>query len=84
VQVGTEVIVRFNLHDELEAGLQQQLYESAVRDPLTRAYNRKHFAERMRAELAHAAYVELDAGHWSLVERPVEAAAALDSFWAGT
>jgi diguanylate cyclase (GGDEF)-like protein len=55
VQVGTEVIVRFNLHDELEAALQQQLYESAVRDPLTRAYNRKHFAERLRAELAHAA-----------------------------
>jgi diguanylate cyclase (GGDEF)-like protein len=54
VQVGTEVIVRFNLHDELEAALQQQLYESAVRDPLTRAYNRKHFAERLRAELAHA------------------------------
>src|SRR5262249_33550271 len=37
-----------------EAALQQQLYESAVRDPLTRAYNRKHFAERLRAELAHA------------------------------
>ncbi|GAC1536652.1 MAG: hypothetical protein NVS3B10_00700 [Polyangiales bacterium] len=55
VQVGTEVIVRFNLHDEMEAALQQQLYESAVRDPLTGAYNRKHFAERMRAELAHAA-----------------------------
>lgn len=54
VQVGTEVIVRFNLHDELEAALQQQLYESAVRDPLTRAYNRKHFAERLRAEMAHA------------------------------
>jgi two-component system, cell cycle response regulator len=54
VQVGTEVIVRFNYHDEMEAQLQQQLYESAVRDPLTRAYNRKHFAERLRAELAHA------------------------------
>ncbi len=39
---------------------------------------------RAAAELAHAAYVELDAGHWSLVERPVEAAAALESFWAGT
>ncbi|MEO7092513.1 MAG: GGDEF domain-containing protein [Polyangiales bacterium] len=54
VQVGTEVIVRFNYHDELEASLQQQLYQSAVRDPLTNAYNRKHFGERLRAELAHA------------------------------
>ncbi|GAC1351389.1 MAG: GGDEF domain-containing protein [Polyangiales bacterium] len=54
VQIGTEVIVRFNFHDELEASLQQQLYESAVRDPLTRAYNRKHFQERLTSEIAHA------------------------------
>ncbi len=55
VQIGTEVIVRFSFHDELEAALQHQLYESAVRDPLTRAFNRKHFSERLKAELAHAA-----------------------------
>jgi diguanylate cyclase (GGDEF)-like protein len=54
LQIGTEVIVRFNFHDELEAGLQQQLYESAHRDPLTRAYNRKHFGERLRSEIGHA------------------------------
>jgi diguanylate cyclase (GGDEF)-like protein len=54
LQIGTEVIVRFNYHDELEAGLQQQLYESAHRDPLTRAYNRKHFGERLRSEIGHA------------------------------
>ncbi|MBL8716636.1 MAG: GGDEF domain-containing protein [Myxococcales bacterium] len=54
VQVGTEVILRFNQLDDLEAQLQQQLYESAVRDPLTRAYNRKHFQERLRSEIAHA------------------------------
>jgi two-component system, cell cycle response regulator len=54
VQVGTEVIVRFTFMDEMEAQLQQQLYESAVRDPLTRAYNRKHFSERLKAEVAHA------------------------------
>jgi two-component system cell cycle response regulator len=54
VQVGTEVIVRFNFHDEMEAQMQQQLYESAVRDPLTRAHNRKHFQERLKGEIAHA------------------------------
>ncbi len=54
IQVGTEVIVRFNFLDDMEAQLQQQLYESAVRDPLTKAYNRKHFQERMRSEIAHA------------------------------
>jgi diguanylate cyclase (GGDEF)-like protein len=54
IQIGTEVIVRFHFLDDLEAQLQQQLYESAVRDPLTRAYNRKHFQERLRSEIAHA------------------------------
>jgi pimeloyl-ACP methyl ester carboxylesterase len=39
---------------------------------------------RAAAELAHAPFVELDAGHWAIVERPAEAAAALESFWAGT
>lgn len=54
IQVGTEVVVRFNFLDEMEAQLQHQLYESAVRDPLTRAYNRKHFQERLKSEIAHA------------------------------
>ena len=64
VQVGTEVIVRFTFMDEMEAQLQQQLYESAVRDPLTRAYNRKHFSERLKAEVAHALRHR---GHLSLI-----------------
>jgi pimeloyl-ACP methyl ester carboxylesterase len=38
---------------------------------------------RAAAELAGAEYVELDAGHWSVVERPDETAAALERFWAG-
>jgi pimeloyl-ACP methyl ester carboxylesterase len=38
---------------------------------------------RAAAELAHATYVELDAGHWAIVERPAEAAGALETFWAG-
>jgi pimeloyl-ACP methyl ester carboxylesterase len=37
---------------------------------------------RAAAELAHGRYVELDAGHWAIVERPAEAAAALEPFWA--
>lgn len=36
---------------------------------------------RAAAQLAGAEYVELDAGHWSVVERPHETAAALERFW---
>ena len=39
---------------------------------------------RAAAQLANARYVELDGGHWAIIERPAEAAAALESFWAGT
>ena len=55
IHLGPGMLVRFNMYDDLEAGVQVQLYESAVKDPLTRAYNRKHFNERMRAELGYAA-----------------------------
>ena len=55
IHLGPGVILRFNRYDELEAGVQRELYESAVRDPLTRAFNRKHFQERLHGELAFAA-----------------------------
>ncbi len=55
IQVGTAVILKYALLDAREARLQQQLYESAVRDALTGAYNRQHFEERLRGELEHAA-----------------------------
>jgi two-component system cell cycle response regulator len=64
IQVGTEVVVQFTFMDEMEAQLQHQLYESAVRDPLTRAYNRKHFQERLKNEIAHALRHR---GHLSLI-----------------
>jgi len=64
IQVGTEVVIRFTFMDEMEAQLQHQLYESAVRDPLTRAYNRKHFQERLKSEIAHALRHR---GHLSLI-----------------
>jgi pimeloyl-ACP methyl ester carboxylesterase len=48
-----------------------------VHDPFaTPAYG------RAAAELADAPFVELDAGHWAVAERPAAAAAALESFWA--
>jgi len=36
---------------------------------------------RVAAARVGAPFVELDAGHWSVAERPVEAAAALEDFW---
>ena len=54
IHLGPGVILRFCVWDQLEASMQQQLYESAVTDPLTHAYNRKHFQERLRGEINHS------------------------------
>jgi diguanylate cyclase (GGDEF)-like protein len=40
--------------DAHQKNLLDELYESSVRDPLTGAFNRRHFAERLEAELAYA------------------------------
>lgn len=54
VQLGPRVVFRFTLLDEAEEKLQRQLFESATRDPLTGAYNKKYVTERLAAEVAHA------------------------------
>jgi two-component system cell cycle response regulator len=55
VQLGPRVGFRYSVVDARQQSLLQQLYESSTRDALTGAYNRKHFDERLRAELAYAA-----------------------------
>ncbi len=54
VQVGGAVILKFSLHDALDEDFQQRLYESAVRDPLTGAFNKRYFSERIEEEFAAA------------------------------
>jgi len=54
IQVGPNVVLRFSLIDETEESLARQLFEASTRDPLTRAYNRRYFVERLQAELAFA------------------------------
>lgn len=54
VQLGGNVLMRFDLHDALEQGVLSELYRSAVRDPLTRAFNRRYLDERLHGELSYA------------------------------
>ncbi|MGE0789208.1 MAG: GGDEF domain-containing protein [Sandaracinaceae bacterium] len=54
IQVGANLILKFSLQDEAQARLQQALYEAALRDPLTRAYNRRALVERMETDLSHS------------------------------
>lgn len=54
VQFGPRVSFRFSLTDVREERLLRKLYESSTRDALTGAYNRLHFEERLRSEVAYA------------------------------
>jgi two-component system cell cycle response regulator len=54
IRIGPVATLRFCWMDEHQQNLLEELYESSVRDPLTGAFNRRHFAERLEAELAYA------------------------------
>jgi two-component system cell cycle response regulator len=54
IRVGPAATLRFCWMDEHQKNLLEELYETSVRDPLTGAFNRRHFAERLSSELAYA------------------------------
>jgi diguanylate cyclase (GGDEF)-like protein len=55
IQVGSTTILKFSYHDELEEEFQRQMYESALRDGLTKIFNKKYFLDRLEGEFAYAA-----------------------------
>jgi len=58
IQLGPELKLRFSLSDETDESLHRRLYESSVRDPLTRTFNRAYFADRLTVEIAVARRAE--------------------------
>ena len=54
LQLGPSLKVRFAMVDPAEESLSRYLYEAAIHDPLTHAYNRQYLADRMVAEIARA------------------------------
>lgn len=54
VQIGLHVGFRFTLVDERQELLLRQLYRSSTRDALTGVCNRRHFDDRLVAEVAYA------------------------------
>jgi two-component system, cell cycle response regulator len=54
VNIGPNVVLSFSILDAQAERLAHQLYESSVRDPLTRAHNRRYLVERLASEIAFA------------------------------
>lgn len=51
-QLGAHTTVKFVASDDADAEYQRMLVHGALHEPLTGLYNRRHFAERLAAELA--------------------------------
>jgi len=54
IRIGSTTILKFTYHDNLEESFQQRMYEAALRDSLTKAYNKKYLLDRLETELAYA------------------------------
>jgi two-component system, cell cycle response regulator len=52
--VGAHTTLKFVLSDDVEAEYQRKLAQGALHEPLTGLYNRRHFLERLTAELSSA------------------------------
>ena len=54
IRLGSKTTLKFTYQDQLDETFQQHMYDAALRDGLTRAYNKKFFLDRLEAELAYA------------------------------
>jgi two-component system cell cycle response regulator len=54
ILLGSTTILKFSYHDQLEEAFQRQMSESALRDGLTRAYNKRYFGERIESEMQYS------------------------------
>ena len=54
IRLSKHVVLKFAFQDSLEREVQEDLYSSAVRDPLTGVHNKRFFQERLEHEVAYA------------------------------
>ena len=54
LQIGSTTILKFSFHDQFDESFQRGMLDSALRDGLTRLFNRQYFQERLVNEVAFA------------------------------
>lgn len=52
IRVGTTTVLKFSYADSVDASFQEQMYEAALRDALTKVFNKKYFLDRLESEFA--------------------------------
>jgi two-component system, cell cycle response regulator len=54
IRLGATTTLKFTFQDKLDESFQQQMIDAALRDGLTRCYNKKFFQDRLETEFAYA------------------------------
>jgi two-component system cell cycle response regulator len=54
ILLGSTTILKFSYHDKLDEAFQRHMAESALRDGLTKAFNKRYFTERLESEYQYA------------------------------
>jgi two-component system, cell cycle response regulator len=54
ILIGSTTILKFGYQDKLDEMFQRQMSESALRDGLTRAFNKRYFTDRIESEFQYA------------------------------
>lgn len=54
IQIGSNTVLRYAFTDGVDEGFQRQMYDSALRDGLTKAFNKRFYTDRMATEFATA------------------------------
>jgi diguanylate cyclase (GGDEF)-like protein len=74
IELGSGIVLRFGFFDDLDESYHRTMYESSLRDGLTRAFNRKYFDERLDQEFAYSlrhgtalSLLLLDIDHFKIV-----------------
>ena len=54
LQIGRTTVLRFAYHDQLDESFHESLLSSALRDPLTKLFNKRYLMDRLDSELKFA------------------------------
>ncbi len=54
IQIGRTTVLKLSFQDQLEESFQRRMLDSALRDGLTRAYNKQYFLDRLQSEMRFA------------------------------
>ena len=54
IRLGSTTILKFTFHDKLDETFQKQMFDAALRDGLTKAFNKRYLLDRLENEFAFA------------------------------